>query len=108
MKKLRDLPIKEADLSRAIRAALKLHGCEVFTTEQGYRKSRGGTRTSPGIPDLIVFQPRRRRWTWAELKVPTGALTGTQRHFKLLADGCGAHHEVWRSVNDCLEWVARA
>lgn len=106
MKKLRDgIKITEAELSRAIREVLKLHGCRCYTTEQGYRRSRGGTRTSPGIPDLLVFHPRTRRFIFVELKTPGGKVTPAQKEFGLLADGCGVAHEVWRSVSDCLLWL---
>ena len=46
-------------------------GCAVQTTSQGYRKEKGGTRMSPGIPDLIVWLPSGKQG-WFEVKTDDG------------------------------------
>ena len=71
----------EQQLSLDVRKALKTLGsAAVYSTEQGYRRERGGTRTSAGIPDLIVFGPGG--WTFAELKTPKGSLSEAQEGFR--------------------------
>ena len=45
----------EAAVSLEIQKFLKTIGCGVYSTEQGFRRDRGGTRQTPGIPDLLVF-----------------------------------------------------
>ena len=45
----------EAKVSLEIQKFLKTIGCAVYSTEQGFRRDKGGTRQTPGIPDLIVI-----------------------------------------------------
>ena len=44
-------------VSKEIVEFLKVLQCSVYSTEQGYRKDRGGTRMTPGLADLVVFGP---------------------------------------------------
>lgn len=94
----------EAQLSKDVQRLLKMIGCAVYSTEQGYRKDRGGTRTTPGIPDLIVLHPDA--WTFAELKVGT-QLSVAQEGFRTAALDAGVPWECWRSVEDAWEWGVR-
>lgn len=48
-----------------------LVGCTIYSTSQGYRKQKGGTRTSAGIPDLIVWLPSGKQG-WFEVKTEDG------------------------------------
>jgi hypothetical protein len=96
----------EALLSRDVQRALKQIGCSVYSTEQGYRKERGGTRTSAGIPDLIVIHPSA--WTFAELKTPKGKLSTAQTGFMLACEEAGIPWALWRSVHDSWEWAKAA
>lgn len=95
--------MKEREISREIQLFLKQVGCSVYTTEQGFRKERGGTRMTPGIPDLIVFHPLA--WTFAELKTPRGRLTGAQQGFRDDCLGAGVPWQLWRSVGDAWDWA---
>ena len=104
MKRLRDIPVKEKDLSKAIRTALEILGCRCYSTEQGYRKSPGGTRTTAGIPDLLVMHEHSGAWTFAELKVGKRKLTPAQEAFREVCRRCDIPHAVWRSVAEALEW----
>tara|TARA_Y100000310_G_scaffold219808_1_gene221243 strand:+ start:8097 stop:8426 length:330 start_codon:yes stop_codon:yes gene_type:complete len=45
----------EAKASKEVQDFLKQVGFAVWSTEQGYRKERGGTRTTAGFPDLVAF-----------------------------------------------------
>lgn len=49
--------ILERDLQRQIVRLFALAGCVVYDTSQGYRPQPGGTRMTPGLPDLLVFLP---------------------------------------------------
>ena len=98
--------MKESEISREIRKLLRSLGGSVYTTEQGYRRDRGGTRTSPGIPDLIVIFPFA--WTFAELKTPKGKLSVYQEGFRLACEDAGIPWVLWRDVRDAWDWcVAR-
>ena len=96
--------MKEKDLSKAIRTALKLLGCRCYSTEQGYRKSPGGTRQTAGIPDLLVFHERSGAFVFAELKVGKRKLTPAQLDFQATCHRCNVPHQVWRSLDDALGW----
>lgn len=101
--------MSEAELSRAIVTALTALGCTVYSTEQGYRPGRGGTRTSAGIPDLIVFgPPGSYRFVFAELKVRKRKLTKHQVEFQRVARASRVACVVWRSVDDALAWLTRS
>jgi hypothetical protein len=96
----------EAMIQRDITNFLKMIGCAVYSTSQGYRKERGGTRTTPGIPDLIVFHPDA--WTFAELKTPRGSLSVAQDGFRTACLDSGAPWHLWRSVDDAWAWAVAA
>jgi hypothetical protein len=96
----------EALLSRDVQRVLKQIGCSVYSTEQGWRKERGGTRTSAGIPDLIVIHPNA--WTFAELKTPKGKMSTAQTGFRLACEEAGIPWNLWRSVQDAWEWAKAA
>lgn len=49
---------REAAVQHDVKAAYEKFGCFVANFSQGYRP-RGGTRQTPGIPDLYVFPPLR-------------------------------------------------
>lgn len=93
---------RESQISREIQRFLKQVGCAVYSTEQGYRRDRGGTRTSPGIPDLIVIHPTA--WTFAELKTETGKLTMRQLEFREDARSAGIPWQLWRDVRHAFDW----
>ena len=59
---------READIQRSIVRLLVGLGWVVYSTSQGYRKEAGGTRMTPGIPDLFCFHPQRKLSLWVEVK----------------------------------------
>lgn len=95
----------EREISREIDLFLKSIGCAVWSTEQGYRHERGGTRTSPGIPDKIVMHPDA--WTFAEIKRPKGKLSDAQRFFRDEAKAANVPWELWTDATDAFDWAAR-
>lgn len=97
--------MRESQVSREVQRFLKMIGGEVYTLEQGYRKERGGTRQTPGLPDLFVMFPADKVWTWAELKGPKGKLTVAQSGFRMACMEAGIPHEVWRDVRDAWAWA---
>ena len=73
----------EAAVSLEIQKFLKTIGCGVYSTEQGFRRDKGGTRQTPGIPDLLVFGigpvlP----FLFIEVKGPKGKLRPSQIIFQ--------------------------
>ena len=95
----------ETKLSRAVCRFLRLCNCVVYSTEQGYRPERGGTRCTPGIPDLIVFQPAKARFAFVELKTKRNKLNKAQAAFQRCAQASGVESHVWRSVEDAKAWL---
>ena len=93
----------EAIVSRDVRKFLTQIGCAVYSSEQGYRKERGGTRQTPGIPDLIVIHPDA--WTFAELKAGRGRLSVAQEGFRTACVDAGVPWQLWRSVEDAWDWA---
>ena len=100
------MPGPEARLSADVRAALEALGCAVYSTEAP--RVRGRTGNTPGVPDLIILDPKRRRHCFAELKVGRRKLTGPQQAFRDLAREAGAECETWREVGDAVAWWKRA
>ena len=95
--------MKESAISREIQALLKTLGFAVWSTEQGYRRERGGTRQTPGIPDLYVMGHGRA--FWVEVKTPKGKLRDSQ---ELFAHECGENGVEWyifRSADEAWEWL---
>ena len=98
----------EAEIQRGIVTFLRSIGGAVWVTSQGYRKDPGGTRMTPGLPDLIVmFAYKRKGWTFAEVKTPKGKLSPAQVVFRDEAIAAGVPWEMWRSVDDAAEWAKR-
>lgn len=71
----------EASHEQAIRDLLTRIGFTVYKLSQGYRKGRGGTRQTEGLPDLYAFHRARKLTLWIEVKPPEEAA----RLAKLLA-----------------------
>ena len=95
--------MKERQISQEIQRFVRLTGGEVWSTEQGYRRDRGGTRTSPGIPDLIVIYETA--WTFAEIKTPKGKQSPAQRFFESVCRNAGLPYTIWRDVRDAFDWA---
>ena len=91
----------EVQVSREIMTALRLRGCKVYSLE------RKGPQTDAGVPDLIVFHPGLRRFTFAELKTAKGRLSPAQRQFRDLARATRVPWRLWRSAQDALDWLDR-
>lgn len=58
----------ERDVQRAVVQLFEACGGIVYSTSQGYRHEPGGTRCTPGLPDLVVFIPRRKVCVFWETK----------------------------------------
>ncbi len=61
---------EEGRIERDIRSLLGSLGWTVYKLSQGYRKARGGTRMTPGIPDLWAFHTAKQLTLWVEVKPP--------------------------------------
>lgn len=110
--------MSEAKISREIRDLLQMVGFAVWSTEQGYRKDPGGTRQTPGIPDLIVLG--HGVCLFVEVKSSRGRLRESQKRFRdelwkvallpdLMDPGTAMlDWQLWRSAQDAWKWcVAR-
>jgi|TARA_R110000824_G_scaffold19606_1_gene75564 hypothetical protein len=96
--------VKEAQISREITKFLRdTMGLAVWSTEQGFRKERGGTRISPGVPDLIVMG--KGVWAFVEVKTPKGKMRDSQLFFQKECKENGVPYLVWRDVRDAFDWL---
>ena len=96
-------PRTEAQVSRDIVKFLRELGFGVWSVEQGYRKDAGGTRQTPGIPDLIVMG--KGHFTFAEIKRDGGKLRPAQVVFKDECIASGVPWQLWRSTHDAMDWL---
>ncbi len=68
MKRVR---ILEKNVERDVTRLLELHGFTVYRLSQGYRAEPGGTRMTPGVPDLYAVHNVKGA-LWVEVKTPAG------------------------------------
>ena len=116
----------EAEIQKGIVRFLRNIGGAVWVTSQGYRKDPGGTRMTPGLPDLVVmfgwdwrttvkerpgvsevYARPVAHWTFAEVKTSRGRLSPAQIVFRDHAVRAGVPWELWRSVSDAVAWAKR-
>ena len=94
----------EAQIQREIVVFLRDKlGFAVWETSQGYRKDRGGTRTTAGIPDLYVLGHGRA--LWVEVKDTKGKLRPSQQTFRDECLANGIAWALWRDVRDAWDWA---
>ena len=96
---------KESVISREIIDFLKLMGSGVYSTEQGFRRDRGGTRQTPGIPDLIVFGPEECPFFFIEVKREGGKLRDSQVGFQAECEKAGVLYLVAYDVRDVFDFL---
>ena len=96
----------EAQISREIQRFMKALGFAVYSTEQGYRHERGGTRTSAGIPDLIVLG--HGFCLFVEVKRPGGKLRPSQAAFRDEVNDLKYTGDIdwgmWTDVREAWDW----
>jgi hypothetical protein len=95
----------EAAIQKAIIGELKRAGFAVWSTSQGYRAAPGGTRMTPGIPDLYCVHPGTGDVLWVEVKAPGGRLRDGQERFIRLHDATLIDVLVWHSWDDAVEYL---
>ena len=97
--------MKESQISKEIKDFLKSLGMAVYSTEQGFRRDRGGTRQTPGIPNLLCFG--HGFFFFVEVKTPKGKLRDSQVAFQKECDSCdpAVSYLVWRDVRDAFDWL---
>ena len=79
-------PPLERDIQRSVVQYLRACGWTVWITSQGYRKDPGGTRMSPGIPDLYAVHEYHGA-AWFEIKRGNlGRLSVAQEEFAMYHD----------------------
>lgn len=57
-----------------------------------------------GQPDLVILA-KGGRCIFAELKTPTGKQSSEQKEFQRLAELYGSRYELWRSIEDVVNFV---
>lgn len=72
---------REAEVQQGLVRLFRACGGVVYSTSQGYRKERGGTRMTPGLSDLICFFPKLSMTLFWEVKRPGGKRTAAQEQF---------------------------
>ena len=82
-------PPLEREIQKQIVKYLRLKGWQVWQTSQGYRSAPGGTRMTPGLPDLYCLNEVRQWILWIEVKRPGGKLRPEQAIFRNLHDQMG-------------------
>jgi hypothetical protein len=97
----------EAKVSLEIQAFLKgVLNCAVYSTEQGYRHERGGTRQTPGIPDLIVFGiGPELPFFFIEVKGPKGKLRPSQIIFQSECERTNVPYLVAYDVREVFDFL---
>lgn len=96
----------EAMVERDITAFFRQIGCAVYKLSQGYRKERGGTRQTPGIPDLYVMHPDIPNGAlWIECKAERGRVSDAQRAFADECVRCGVSYLLAKSVDEAWNWA---
>ena len=97
----------EDKVSRDVRHFLKMMGCSVYSTEQGYRRERGGTRQTPGIPDLLVFNHSDSAvpFFFIEVKAPGGKLRESQEVFQAECERTNIPYIVAYDVRDVYDFL---
>ena len=93
----------EARIQRNIRDLLVQVGFHVWDTSQGYRKDPGGTRMTPGLPDLVLSG--HNHTLFVEVKTEKGKLTPHQQLFSHEWNLHGGTCLVWRSVEDAWDYL---
>jgi hypothetical protein len=97
----------EAGVSLEIQKFLKTIGCSVYSTEQGFRQERGGTRQSVGIPDLLVFGiGPELPFFFIEVKGPKGKLRYSQMAFQAECERMGVPYLVAWDVREVFDFLA--
>lgn len=88
---------REAEVQAGLVRLFRACGGVVYSTSQGYRKERGGTRMTPGLPDLVVFFPRGTgRLLFFEVKRPGGKRSPAQEQFgKLCSELAATGGDDW-------------
>ncbi len=71
----------ETNVAREVKDLCRRMGCEVYDTRD-VRAKRGATS---GIPDFLVFCPRKGAFWFMELKTEDGKLSEAQREFESLS-----------------------
>lgn len=93
----------EAVVSRDVQALLKTLGFAVWSTEQGFRKERGGTRQTPGLPDLIAINTDL--ILFIELKAGKNTASSAQLLFGSFVRLAGGNYRVIRSSVEMFDWL---
>lgn len=112
-------PTKEKDVSKAVKAFLNALSVEWYSTEAGYlaygsdaegwRPRPGGTRTTPGIPDIFAYPETQEGYPYTftvEVKGASTAIKDEQWRYARNRMRRGEAHLIVRSVDALITGLA--
>lgn len=99
----------EHEIQKAIVSLLKIEHVFHFAVPNGEKRDvRVGARLKeegvlPGVADLELVLPGR--VIFVEIKTSTGRLSPAQKAFREAVQGLGHSYVVWRSLDDCIDFL---
>lgn len=99
----------EHQIQCAIHRFLTIEGIFHFAIPNGEKRDvRVGARLKeegvlPGVSDLVLILPGR--VVFVEIKTSTGRLSPAQKAFREAVQGLGHSYVVWRSLDDCIDFL---
>ena len=100
----------EHEIQKAIVSLLKVEGIFHFAIPNGEKRDvRVGVRLKeegvlPGVADLELVLPQGQH-VYVEIKTATGRLSPAQKAFREAVQGLGHPYVVWRSLDDCIDFL---
>lgn len=104
---------EEARIQTGIVQYLRLNRYFVFSIPNGINIPTGVSRELyhrmgllSGVSDLCVVLPEG-RVMWIEVKTTKGVQSETQRAFEKAITALGYNYQIWRSMNDAINFVEK-
>ena len=100
----------EHQIQCAIHRFLTIEGIFHFAVPNGEKRDvRVGARLKeegvlPGVADLELVLPKGQH-VYVEIKTSTGRLSPAQKAFREAVQGLGHSYVVWRSLDDCIDFL---
>lgn len=101
----------EHEIQQAIHRFLTIEGIFHFAVPNGEKRDvRVGARLKeegvlPGVSDLVLILPER--VVFVEIKTVAGRLSPAQCAFREVVQGLGHSYMVWRSLDDCIDFLTQ-
>ena len=88
---------------------LRLHGIYVFAVPNGGKRAITTAKMlkaegcQSGISDIVILEKGTVRFV--EIKTPKGRQQDTQKEFERIVNEHGMKYEVWRDIEDAVDYV---